>query len=90
MCPIEYRFKSAIRQLAPWLTWAPEAQRPLILVETSYGGNGAHQFHDITKRARTPVAIPMAPSGILGKMGRPERTHRYWADSSVYGDVMGG
>ena len=32
----------------------------------------------------------MTPLEILCNMDRPLRTHRYWVDSSVYGDVIGG
>ena len=90
MIPIEYRFKSAIRQLAPWFTWAPVAQRPLVSAVTSYAGGELRQFRDLMARARTPVAILTAPSEILGNVGRTGWTLRYWVDSSVYGEGLGG
>ena len=66
------------------------AQRPLVLVGTEYTGDEVIQFQDLMTRERTPVAIPMTPSEILGSMGRPGRTHRYWDESSGYCDVVGG
>ena len=53
MSPIEYRFKSLIRPLAPLLTWPPGAHRPLILIGTAYTGNEVQQFRDLAIRART-------------------------------------
>ena len=90
MRPIEYRFISAIRQLAPWLTCALLAQMPLVLIGPAYTGNEIHQFHELMTRERTPVSIPTTPSGILWTIDRPGRTQRYWVDYSVYGDVLGG
>ena len=86
MSPIEYRFKSALRQLASWLTWAPVAQRPLILAGAAYTGNEVQQFRHLMMRARTL----MTPSEILCNMDRPGWTQRYWVVSSAYGDVIGG
>ena len=90
MSPIEYRRKESIRQLAPWLTWAPAAQRHFVFVCTAHAGNEVRQLHDPAKRSRAHVAILMTPSEILGNIDRPCWAHRYRVAGSVYGDVVGG
>lgn len=81
--PIEYRFKTAIQRLAPWLSWAPAAQRPIILIGTAHNGNESRQFHCVMKRSRPQVVISTTPSGIIGNIDLPGWAHRYWIDSDV-------
>ena len=90
MSPIEYRFKAAILQLAPRLTWAPVAHKQVVLVGTSYAGNEVQQSHDLLIIARTPVVILATPSGISGNIDRHEWPHHYWVDSAACVDVLGG